>query len=123
MRVVLLIVFGSAGTLARYALQGVVQYRSGSSFPLGTLLVNLIGSFLLGAVGQFALHHLSIPPDWRIALTIGFFGAFTTFSTFGWEAIRMLEDGEWGRAGLYISLSVVGGLLWVKIGMSLADRF
>src|SRR5436189_4352002 len=79
MRVVLLIVFGSAGTLARYALQGVVQYRSGSSFPVGTLSVNLMGCFLLGAVGQFALHHLSIPPDWRIALTIGFFGAFTTF--------------------------------------------
>ena len=55
MRVVLLIVFGSAGTLARYALQGVVQYRSGSSFPVGTLSVNLMGCFLLGAVGQFAL--------------------------------------------------------------------
>ena len=123
MRVVLLIVFGSAGTLARYALQGVVQYRSGSSFPVGTLSVNLMGCFLLGVVGQFALHHLSIPPDWRIALTIGFFGAFTTFSTFGWETIRMLEDGEWRRAGLYMSLSVVGGLLLVKIGMTLADRF
>ena len=123
MRVVLLIVFGSAGTLARYALQGVVQDRLSSSFPSGTLSVNLVGCFLLGVVGQFALRHLSIPPDWRIALTIGFFGAFTTFSTFGWETIRMLEDGEWGRAGLYVSLSVVGGLLWVKIGMSLANRF
>src|SRR5437763_14873554 len=100
MRLVLLIVFGSAGTLARYALQGVAQYRSGSSFPVGTLSVNLLGCFLLGAVGEFALHHLSIPPDWRIALTTGFFGASTTLPTFGWVTIRMLEDGQWGRSEL-----------------------
>ena len=54
--------------------------------------------FLLGAIGQYSLNHLSIPPEWRIAITIGFFGAFTTFSSFGWETARMLEDGEWGRA-------------------------
>jgi len=122
MRVVLLIVFGSAGTLARYALQGVVQDRLGSSFPSGTLSVNLVGCFLLGVVGQFALRHLSIPPDWRVGLTIGFFGAFTTFSTFGWETIRMLEDGEWARAALYIGLSLIGGLSLVKIGMQVANR-
>jgi len=122
MRVVLLIVFGSAGTLARYALQGVVQDRLSSSFPSGTLSVNLVGCFLLGVVGQFALRHLSIPPDWRVGLTIGFFGAFTTFSTFGWETIRMLEDGEWARAALYVGLSLTGGLVLVKIGMQVADR-
>lgn len=123
MRIVLLIAFGSAGTLARYALQGVVQHRSDSAFPTGTLAVNLVGCLLLGGIGQFSLHHLSIPPDWRIALTIGFFGAFTTFSTFGWETIRMLEDGEWTRAALYVLVSVAGGLLLVKLGMRLADRF
>jgi fluoride exporter len=123
MRIALLIAFGSAGTLARYALQGIVQYRSDSTFPTGTLAVNLVGCFLLGGIAQFSLHHLSIPPDWRIALTIGFFGAFTTFSTFGWETIRMLEDGEWTRAALYVLISVAGGLLLVKLGMTLADRF
>ena len=84
--------------------------------------MNLVGCFLLGVVGQFALRHLSIPPDWRVGLTIGFFGAFTTFSTFGWETIRMLEDGEWARAALYVGLSLTGGLVLVKIGMQVADR-
>src|SRR5438309_5485017 len=122
LRLALLMVFGCAGTLARYALQGVVQHRSGSSFPVGTLSVNLSGCLLLGVVGQFALHHLAIPPDWRVGLTIGFFGAFTTFSTFGWETIRMLEDGEWARAALYVGLSLTVGLVLVKIGMQVADR-
>jgi len=70
LRIFLLIVFGSAGTLARYALQGLVQYRTGSSFPTGTLAVNLIGCFLLGGFTEYALQRISIPPDWRIAITI-----------------------------------------------------
>lgn len=121
MRFVLLVVFGAAGTLARYALQGLVQYRTGPSFPSGTLAVNLLGCFLLGGLGQFALHRLSIPPEWRIGLTLGFFGAFTTFSTFGWETAKLLEDGEWTKAGLYVGVSVFGGLLAVMAGMRLAD--
>ena len=90
--------FGMAGTLARYGLQGVVQERTGSTFPSGTLAVNLSGCFLLGIIARYALQHLSFPPDLRIAVTVGFFGAFTTFSSFSWETVRMLEDGEWGRS-------------------------
>ena len=122
MRLLLLIVFGSAGTLARYALQGVVQYRTETSFPTGTLTVNLLGCFLLGGIGQFALERLIIPPDWRIAITIGFFGAFTTFSSFSWETVQMLQDGEWTRAILYVSVSVVGGLLLALAGIRIAER-
>ncbi|HXJ94273.1 MAG TPA: CrcB family protein [Terriglobia bacterium] len=82
MRVLLLlVVFGSIGTLARYGLQGVIQYRAGSAFPAGTLMVNLLGCFLLGGIGQYSLMHIAVPADWRIGLTVGFFGAFTTFST------------------------------------------
>lgn len=123
MRIALLLVFGAAGTLARYALQGFAQYRSVAVFPTGTLLVNLIGCFLLGGVAQFGLHHLTIPPEWRTGITVGFFGAFTTFSTFSWETVRLLEDGEWGRALLYVGLSVIGGLFAVILGMRLADAF
>jgi CrcB protein len=121
-RIALLIVFGTAGTLARYGLQGLVQERMKSTFPGGTLAVNLIGCFLLGGIAQYALTHLSIPPDWRIGITTGFFGAFTTFSTFSLETARMLEDGQWSRAGIYILSSVVGGLIAVMFGMRLADR-
>ncbi len=121
MRILLLIVFGALGTLARYGLQGLVQYRTGSAFPTGTLAVNLLGCFLLGGIAKYALHRLSISPEWRIGLTIGFMGAFTTFSTFGYETVKMLEDGEWGRAALYVALSVVGGILAVLAGIRLAD--
>jgi CrcB protein len=122
LRILLLIVFGSAGTLARYALQGLVQYRTETSFPTGTLTVNLMGCFLLGGIGQFALERLIIPPDWRIAITVGFFGAFTTFSSFSWETVQMLQDGEWTRAILYVSVSVVGGLLLALAGIRIAER-
>lgn len=122
MRIALLIVFGAAGTLARYGLQGLVQERTGPGFPYGTLTVNLIGCLVLGAVGEYALAHLTIPPEWRIGITVGFVGAFTTFSTFSYETVRMLQDGEWRNAALYLSASIIGGLLAIFLGIHLADR-
>jgi fluoride exporter len=121
-RLTLLIVFGAAGTLARYGLQGLVQYRTGPGFPSGTLAVNLLGCFLLGGVTHYGLQHIAVPPDWRIGISVGFFGAFTTFSAFSWETARMLQDGEWKHATLYVLLSVAGGLFAVLSGMRLADK-
>jgi fluoride exporter len=121
-RIALLIVFGTAGTLARYGLQGLVQERTGPGFPSGTLTVNLIGCFLLGAVGEYALTHLTIPPEWRIGITVGFFGAFTTFSSFSYETVRMVQDGEWRNAAIYLLASLLGGLLAVFSGIRIADR-
>ena len=122
MRIGLLILFGALGTLARYGMQGLVQHRTNSDFPSGTLAVNLVGCFLLGGIAQYGLTHLSIPPEWRIGITVGFFGAFTTFSTFSWEAVQLLQDGEWGRAATYVLTSVIGGLLAVVLGMRIAER-
>jgi len=121
-RIALLIVFGTLGTLARYALQGIVQQRTGSTFPSGTLVVNLLGCFLLGGIAEYALAHLTIPPEWRIGITTGFFGAFTTFSTFSWETARMLQDGQWRRASVYVLASLLGGIVAVFCGMRIADR-
>jgi CrcB protein len=121
LRIALLVVFGAAGTLARYGLQGIVQERTGSSFPTGTLVVNLLGCFLLGGITQFGLHRLTLPPDWRVGISIGFLGAFTTFSTFSLETLRLTEDGEWFRAILYMGISLVGGLLAILLGMRIAD--
>ena len=119
----MLVLFGSLGTLARYGLQGVVQDRTGPLFPAGTLIVNLMGCFLLGAIGQYALNHISVPSDWRVGITVGFFGAFTTFSTFSWETVHLLDDGDWMRALLYAGISFLGGLFLLKVGMALANRF
>lgn len=123
MRIVLIALFGAIGTLARYALQGIVQIRTAGTFPYGTLLVNLSGCFLLGLIGQFTLNRMVIPPDWRVAIAVGFFGGYTTFSSFGWETAKILEDGDWIAAAGYVAASVVVGLLLSVAGIRLANRF
>lgn len=123
MRILLIAIFGAAGTLARYGLQGIVQVRAGGAFPYGTLLINLTGCFLLALIGQFTLNRMLISPDWRMAITVGFFGGYTTFSSFGWETAKMLEDGEWMRATTYVAASVFVGLFLSIAGIRLANRF
>jgi CrcB protein len=121
-RIFLLLVFGALGTLARYALQGVIQVRASSTFPSGTLVVNLIGCLLIGGIGEYALLHLSFPPEWRIGITVGFIGGFTTFSTYCWETVRMLQDGQWRNGTFYALASLIGGVICVIFGMRIADR-
>lgn len=123
MRILLIAIFGAVGTLARYGLQGIVQVRAGGAFPYGTLLINLTGCFLLALIGQFTLNRMLISPDWRVAITVGFFGGYTTFSSFGWETAKMLEDGEWLRATTYVAASVFVGLFLSIAGIRLANRF
>jgi CrcB protein len=123
LRVILIAIFGAVGTLARYGLQGLVQVRAGGPFPYGTLIVNLSGCFLLGVIGQYTLNRVVLPPDWRVAIAVGFFGGYTTFSSFGWETAKMLEDGEWLRASAYVGASVFAGLLLSVAGIRLANRF
>jgi fluoride exporter len=123
LRIALIALFGAIGTLARYGLQGFVQIRTGSTFPYGTLLINLTGCFFLGLIGQFTLKHMVISPDWRMAIAIGFFGGYTTFSSFGWETAKMLEAGEWAWASAYVGASVVAGLLLSVAGIRLANKF
>jgi CrcB protein len=102
--------------------QWFLQVRTGATFPYGTLLINLSGCFLLGLVGQFTLKHLVISPDWRVAIAVGFFGGYTTFSSFGWETAKMFEEGEWIPATTYVAASVVIGLLLSVAGIRLANR-
>lgn len=119
----LIAIFGAMGTLLRYGLQGFVQAGTGGTFPWGTLLINLTGCFLLGLIGQMTLNRMVISPEWRVAITVGFFGGYTTFSSFGWETAKMLEDGEWLPATGYVAASVVIGLMLSVAGIRLANRF
>jgi CrcB protein len=123
LKIFLIALFGAIGTLARYGLQGVVQIRMGGTFPYGTLLVNLSGCFLLGLIGQLTMNRILISPDMRMAIAVGFFGGFTTFSSFGWETAKMLEAGEWLRASTYVGASVIAGLLLSAAGIRLANKF
>ena len=123
LRLTLIAIFGAVGTLLRYGIQGLVQVGTASTFPWGTLLINLTGCFLLGLIGQITLNRMMISPDWRVAITVGFFGGYTTFSSFGWETAKMLEGGEWLPATGYVAASVVIGLLLSVAGIRLANYF
>ena len=123
MRLLLIAVFGAVGTLARYGLQGLVQVRVGSTFPWGTLLINLTGCFFLGLIGQMMLNRMMVSSELRVAIAVGFFGGYTTFSSFGWEAAKMLEAGEWLRSMTYVAASMVLGLLLSVAGIRLGNRF
>jgi len=123
LKLFLIALFGAIGTLARYGLQGLVQTRMGTTFPYGTLLINLSGCLLLGFIGQLTLNRILISSDMRISIAVGLFGGYTTFSSFGWETAKMLEDGEWLRATTYVGASVIAGLLLSVAGIRLANRF
>ena len=114
---------GIIGTLARYVLQGWIQLRPGAgAFPLGTLAINIAGSLALGFIVRFATGSAVVAPELRGGLTIGFCGAFTTMSTFSYETVALLSDGDYWRAGLYAGGTVLGCLLATLAGIALANR-
>lgn len=120
MLVLMIAVGGAFGAVARYGLSGWVQQALTTTFPMGTLTVNVLGSFLLGFTLPL-FESLAWSAEARTMATIGFLGAFTTFSTFSYEAVVLLEGGEWGRAGLYMGGSFLLGLVGVLSGMALAS--
>lgn len=112
---------GAVGAVARYGLGGWVHERAGFAFPWGTLVVNVVGSLLIG----FALQYLEasrLAPEVRALIAVGVLGAFTTFSTFSYETVSLLEAGAWGRAAAYAFGSVLLGVLAVYAGISLAGQ-
>jgi len=111
MRIVLILaVAGALGTLSRYGLGGLAQKINGTGFPLGTLVINLCGCFLIGLLMQIALNTDLITPTTRTVLTIGFLGSFTTFSTFSFETVKLIEDAAWTPAILNIFFNVGVGI-------------
>src|SRR4051812_26029602 len=112
------VALGSAvGGVARFGLAAFVQQRVGPNFPVGTLLVNVSGSLLLGFLWRYALGTDAISPEVRALLTTGFCGGYTTFSTFSYDTMLLLEDGQTSRAGLYVLLSVALSLVGVWLGI------
>jgi len=113
---------GIAGTLSRYGLEGWIQSRTATGFPLGTLTVNLSGSLLLGFILRVATGTTLISPDLRAGLTIGFCGAFTTMSTFSYESVALLTDGDYLRAAVYMSATILGCVAAVMLGTALGSK-
>ena len=112
------VAIGSAlGGMARYAMTDVVQSRADSTFPFGTLAVNVLGCLLIGIFFQFASGRFS--PAVQVLLTTGFCGGFTTFSTFSYESVRLVQEGLWQRAVVYVGVSVAFGLGAFWLGTTL----
>jgi CrcB protein len=105
-QIIFLAIAGVLGTLSRYGLSGLVQRLSGAGFPYGTLIVNVFGCLIIGFVMQIGLNTDIIPRTLRVTITIGFLGAFTTFSTFSYETVSYLQDSAW----LLASLNIISNL-------------
>ncbi|GGP56617.1 fluoride efflux transporter CrcB [Shewanella saliphila] len=116
--VLLVALGGSIGAVLRYLLSIFMIQLFGSSFPFGTLLVNLLGSFLMGVV--YALGQLShVSPEIKALIGVGLLGALTTFSTFSNETLLLIQDGLWHKAVLNVLLNVTLCLFMVYIGQQL----
>lgn len=105
---------GAAGAVARYLVMVGMTRWLGSGFPWGTITVNVVGSFLLGALIEALALRVHLSPEWRAFIVVGCMGAFTTFSTFSLDVVSLAQRGAWTPAFLYIAGSVilsVGALL------------
>jgi CrcB protein len=108
---------GALGALCRYGMTMGISSLIGRGFPYGTLVVNILGSFLMGAAYVIMVEEINVNPEWRVGITIGLLGAFTTFSTFSIETLNLLESGDAFKAGLNILLSISFCMLGCWLGM------
>lgn len=115
LRLLLVAVGGAFGAVGRYLVDGWI-IAADSVFPLGTMVINISGSFGLGLFYTLAVDRFAIPTSWRLIIAIGFFGAYTTFSTFSYETFKLIEEGAALMAFLNLALSVVGALVALYIG-------
>jgi CrcB protein len=115
-------IFGGFGCVARYLVSGWVYDLSGKALPYGTLAVNVIGSLLLGLIMEGSLRSTLLSPELRFGLTVGFMGGFTTFSTFSYETVRLLEEGSLVAAGANVLLNVTVCIVAALVGIYLARQ-
>ncbi|MAM49395.1 MAG: fluoride efflux transporter CrcB [Gammaproteobacteria bacterium] len=117
----LAIAFGGAlGAVSRYWLTVSIERFNGTGFPLGTFMVNLLGSFLIGLLYIFFAEKLSVADQWRPVIITGFLGAMTTFSTFSLDALLLFQQGHYNTALFYVLSSVMMCIFAAYVGMQIA---
>lgn len=109
----------SLGAVCRYLLDQAVQHQHELSFPIGTLVINVLGSFVLGLTTGLALHH-GLDSGPTLVIGVGLCGGFTTWSTYCWESLALVEEGATGAAALNVLGSLAAGLLAAAAGFALA---
>lgn len=112
---------GAVGSLARYLIGTAIMTRLGVRFPMGTLVINVSGSFIIGML-MTLLAERQPHPYWRLLLVVGFLGGYTTFSSFAWETLALVKEGGRWLAMFNVAGSVLFGYLAVWLGAMLAGR-
>lgn len=110
---------GFLGAISRYIISGLVGQATSTAFPLGTLLINLSGSFLLGIIYEVGTERFTLSPEVRTFAAVGFLGAYTTFSTFSLETVKLIQDGSGVAALANVAANVGFGLVAVFAGVML----
>ena len=113
---------GGTGALARYVAASAIMTRFGGKFPLGTLVINVTGSFSIGFLMTMLTGRLQLDPRWRLLLVVGFLGGYTTFSSFEWETFTAVREGGLWTGMLNVVSSIVLGYVAVWLGAMLARR-
>ena len=122
MKILYLGIFGGLGCVTRYMVSGWFYNLAGKALPYGTLAVNVIGSLLLGLIMEGSLRSTLLSPELRFGVTVGFLGGFTTFSTFSYETVRLLEEGSLLAAGANVFLNVTVCIVAALLGIYLARQ-
>ena len=113
---------GALGAVSRYLIGLLAVGRWGAMFPYGTMIANFIGCFIIGLFMTLALERLEISPYWRLLVVTGFCGGLTTFSSFSYESLRLIQSGEFWLGGLNIGFNMVVGFGLTLLGMYVATK-
>lgn len=122
-KVLAVAVGGAVGAVLRYLVSGWTQRMAGPAFPAGTLAVNVIGCLLLGFLGAAFSRYVLVRDEWRLVILVGGLGAFTTYSTYGYETVTLINEGQRWYALVNVVASNAAGLTAVWAGYRLAERW
>jgi len=122
MKLFYIAIFGAMGCLSRYAVSGWAYNLAGRALPWGTLTVNAAGSLLLGLIMEGSMRSTLLSGDVRMGITVGFMGGFTTFSTFSYETVRLIEEGSMFQAGANVLLNIIVCIVCAGLGIVLARQ-
>lgn len=122
MRFLIVFLGGGLGSMTRYIAGTLIMTRYGGLFPLGTFVINVTGSFLIGLLMTLMTERWHLDPSWRLALVVGFLGGYTTFSSFEYETYRAVRDGAQWMGLLNVTASVLLGYVAVWMGALVAGH-